>query len=514
MNYKVFKNKKVAIFIPHQDDEINIVYGLLYEIKNIAKEIKVIYSTNGNYIVNDKLRLKECIESLRIVGLSKENIIFMGYSDQIPEESTHLYHENTIWYDKRNNYLTSTPFNNDYHFSKYKEHAIFNKINFINDLKDIICDYKADIVISIDLDSHPDHRALSLALENALGQIFKISDYRPIVLKAFAYPTSYKGYSDFNYNNYSTRFLTEKNSICEMQNPYYNWSERIIFKNSSKATAYLFLKNIYFYGLLKHKSQYILNQINRVINNDLVFFERNTNNLLFDAIITTSSGDAKYLNDFMLFDSKNIMGGVARKMQLDNGFTILEKKDIEKNVKIKFLDEKKVDIINIYVKPEKKSIIKSIDIKVNGKLKKVKYHYQSFTYVFNDLNLDNVNLLEIIFSCEDDVYIGEIEVLESKDNIKYAWLEIENNVYNDYYCNNIPVVSYRTNVVEKGKFKIVNEKNKFELMYDGEVIDQIKIHKLCVPFLKCLRIINEILLFGGRIYQKIVKEIRKILYNR
>ena len=90
MNYDLFKNKNVLLFVPHQDDEINIAYGLLYKIRNIAESIKIVYSTNGNYVVKEKYRLKEGIDSLKKVGIKKENIIFMGYSDQIPEAKTHL----------------------------------------------------------------------------------------------------------------------------------------------------------------------------------------------------------------------------------------------------------------------------------------------------------------------------------------------------------------------------------------------------------------------------------------
>ena len=115
MNYDLFKNKKVLLFVPHQDDEINIAYGLLYKIRNIAESIKVVYSTNGNYVVNEKYRLKEGVESLKNIGITKENIIFMGYSDQIPESTSHLYHEKKYWIDNKNNFLTKAIYNDDYH---------------------------------------------------------------------------------------------------------------------------------------------------------------------------------------------------------------------------------------------------------------------------------------------------------------------------------------------------------------------------------------------------------------
>ena len=371
MNYDLFKNKKVLLFVPHQDDEINIAYGLLYKIRNIAESIKVVYSTNGNYVVNEKYRLKEGVESLKNIGITKENIIFMGYSDQIPESTSHLYHEKKCWIDNKNNFLTKAIYNDDYHYLKYNEHAIFNKHNFLDDIKSIILDEMPDIIICIDFDSHPDHRALSLSFEKALGIILKENNkYHPKVLKAFAYPTSYKGYDDYNYNNPSTKFLREENGLKTLQNPYYDWDKRIIFKSPSKATNYLYLNNIYFYGLLKHKSQYILNRINQVINNDLVFFERETNNLLNKAKISVSSGNPDYLNDFMLFDTDNITGGINREVVLNEGYTLIDKNDKNKKVTIEFLDEVNINVIKIYVKNAiKKIVLKTLDETLNARIK-------------------------------------------------------------------------------------------------------------------------------------------------
>lgn len=511
MNYNVFNDKKVYIFVPHQDDEINIAYGLIYKIKNNVKEMKVIYATNGNYIVKDKYRLKEGIDSLKKVGLKKEDIIFMGYSDQIPEEKTHLYHENYKWYDNANNYTTKTPWNNDYHYLKYNEHAVFNKNNFINDISDIILDKLPDIIISIDFDSHPDHRALSLSVENALGKILnKNMDYHPLVLKAFAYPTSYKGFNDFSYNNKSTKFLKEENSLDNLQNPYYSWNDRIIFKNPKKATNYLYLYNICFYGLLQHKSQYILNRINQIINNDSIFFMRNTNNLLFGAKISTSSGDKKYLNDFMLYDTDNITGGINRLVDINKGFTILEKKDLKKQIDIEFNPRKNINIIKIYVKPGVEKKVNNIIIKANNKKIDKVIQYQNNTYIINELNLTNITKINIIFDSDEDVYIGEIEVLENQTTLKYSWLEINNSVHNDYYYTNLPKCNIITNM-QTNDFHIITNKNKINLIYKNEIIDTIKLHKIHKCAIRTIELINKASLLLGRIYQKIIKEIRKLV---
>lgn len=505
MNYDLFKNKKVLLFVPHQDDEINLAYGLLYKIRNIAESIKVVYSTNGNYVVNEKYRLKEGVESLKNIGITKENIIFMGYSDQIPESTSHLYHEKKCWIDNKNNFLTKAIYNDDYHYLKYNEHAIFNKHNFLDDIKSIILDEMPDIIICIDFDSHPDHRALSLSFEKALGIILKENNkYHPKVLKAFAYPTSYKGYDDYNYNNPSTKFLIEENGLKTLQNPYYDWDKRIIFKSPSRATNYLYLNNIYFYGLLKHKSQYILNRINQVINNDLVFFERETNNLLNKAKISVSSGNPDYLNDFMLFDTDNITGGINREVVLNEGYTLIDKNDKNKKVTIEFLDEVNINVIKIYVKNAiKKIVLKTFDETLNARIK-----YENNIYIASNLNLEKIKKLEIIFDDKKDIEISEIEVLENIDCIKYAYLGIDGNVYNDYYTNGISKINLITNVDED--FIINMNKKSVELIYDNKIIDIIHLHKKIKFILNVKMIINKITLLIGRIYQKMVKEIRKI----
>lgn len=505
MNYDLFKNKKVLLFVPHQDDEINIAYGLLYKIRNIAESIKVVYSTNGNYVVNEKYRLKEGVESLKNIGITKESIIFMGYSDQIPESTSHLYHEKKYWIDNKNNFLTKAIYNDDYHYLKYNEHAIFNKHNFLDDIKSIILDEMPDIIICIDFDSHPDHRALSLSFEKALGIILKENNkYHPKVLKAFAYPTSYKGYDDYNYNNPSTKFLREENGLKTLQNPYYDWDKRIIFKSPSRATNYLYLNNIYFYGLLKHKSQYILNRINQVINNDLVFFERETNNLLNKAKISVSSGNPDYLNDFMLFDTDNITGGINREVVLNEGYTLIDKNDKNKKVTIEFLDEVNINVIKIYVKNAiKKIVLKTFDETLIARIK-----YENNIYIASNLNLEKIKKLEIIFDDKKDIEISEIEVLENIDCIKYAYLGIDGNVYNDYYTNGTPKINLITNVDED--FIINMNKKSVELIYDNKIIDIIHLHKKNKFILNVKMIINKITLLIGRIYQKMVKEIRKI----
>ena len=68
----------VLVVVPHQDDEINLMRDLLVSLQNCKATVYVAYTTNGDYSVPANVRYQEAIESLRILGVPKEQIIFLG----------------------------------------------------------------------------------------------------------------------------------------------------------------------------------------------------------------------------------------------------------------------------------------------------------------------------------------------------------------------------------------------------------------------------------------------------
>ena len=490
-NYEYFSKKKTLIFLPHQDDELNTVYGMIDNIKKVDGIVKIVYSTNGDYSVNAKYRIKEAIKSLKVVNVNSEDIIFLGYSDQAPENKNHLYNEDTKWVSHNKISETYLPNGKEYHFNKYNKHAAFNKENFVNDIYDVLVDEKPDIVIGIDYDNHPDHRALSLSLERAIGRYLKISNNNPIVLKAFAYNNSYHGKKDYNNPNP----MTVMNKI---ENPYYNWNKRIRFYQSERATTNLLINNIYFKGLLQHHSQYIFNRIKSVVNSDMIFFIRNTSNLLNNSEINVSSGDSKYLCDFMLYDTSDI---TKEENLYDSGYTIIDNKDKLKKIDIKFKSKVNINLINIYTSLNSSKITKII---INEK----EYSFDQLNQVYSihNLNINNVDKLSIILKSDGkgNIEIGELEVLEKEDIIYYAKIS-----YNDDFIYNYKKnwnVSYSTNL-NSDNFKLVKEKNKIKLLYNDKIIDQIKIK--IFTFKKINDIIDNACIFLGRVIQKIIKTKRK-----
>lgn len=506
MNYEIFENKSLLVFLPHQDDEINLVYGLLDNLRDKNCKINIVYSTNGDYVVPAKYRFQEAIDSLKLVGVKAENIIFLGYSDQAYENDTHLYHSIDQWISKNGVKKTYIPKN----YKQYNESRIFNQKNFVNDIYDVINKIKADFLICVDYDSHPDHRALSLSFERALGRILNETTYRPVVYKAFAYSTSYKGKKDFAYNNPSTKFLLDKFDYKPFLNPYYNWDDRIRFRQSKRGRRYFLLNNIYYRGLLKHKSQYILNVYDKIINSDLVFWKRDTNNLLYEAIVKTTSGDASYLKDFMLFDSSNIMHGNELLPIFDKGYTIFDANDKDKSIKIIFNEEKRIDNINIYTAIDSAKIEK-IFITYNNEIKELVPKNKGNVYSV-DINLV-VKEMEIKIISSGEVLIGELEIRQiEKVKNTYAKLLINDDFVYKYYSKDKVHFEYYTDYPAKD-LVLTKNKNKYILKNkDGEILDEviIKNNAFYKFLIKLISVLNKIVFLGGRIYQKAIKVLRNL----
>lgn len=99
-NLYIEKEDKIIIFAPHPDDEILGCSGLIQKIIKNSGEVYIVYLTNGDhnqlpyriyekkivlkpadYIKLGEIRRKESIEATKILGVSSQNLIFLGYPD-------------------------------------------------------------------------------------------------------------------------------------------------------------------------------------------------------------------------------------------------------------------------------------------------------------------------------------------------------------------------------------------------------------------------------------------------
>lgn len=413
-------NKKVIIFCPHQDDEINIAGGIIPILLKNCCDVKIVYSTNGDYFCDKKYRYIESINSLKVLGVPEKKVYFLGYPDCLSNDNTHLYMCNQKWISKNGDKFTSAYKNNDYHYLRYKKHNVINKKNFINDIYDLIKFELPDILICVDFDSHADHRALSLSFENAMGILLReLNDYNPLVLKAFAYPTSYLGYSDFKqYILPETKFNREKFNCFELQNPYYNWDDRVRINSCNPSKRRLLLLNKTFRAIMKHHSQFIVNKTYSIINSDYVYFERFTDNLLLRAKISTSSGISSFLNDFMYFDLSDIMHGNTVEPVFDLGKTIFDDNDLLHEIHIELKYNCNIREIRIFQAVDCNCDIKKISIIVGNDKKEFCVKRENFCYIINNINLCEVNtfIIRIDDFIGSNLSLTEIEAFETVKN--------------------------------------------------------------------------------------------------
>jgi len=298
--------KKVLLIVPHPDDELFVGGGLLRTlVKSRAYEAYVVYTTNGDFFPHEgEARLQESVRVLtEFAGMEESHIIFLGYGDGW-RAGGHLYHQNgdvplvsmagrTETYGLKGH--------EDYRYTRSGRRSAYRRADFKQDLKEVIAGVRAELLLVVDFDWHADHRATSLLVEECLGEIFRQdASYRPLVLKRFGYDGVWKGRADF------FDLPRRKTVLTGLSRTPYTPEEELRFAMPKDcATPYL-SQNAFYHALRCYRSQEAWQRVDGIINIDEVFFQRNTDSLLYGAKISASSGDAEYLRDFKLFDCGDV----------------------------------------------------------------------------------------------------------------------------------------------------------------------------------------------------------------
>ena len=88
------EDKRAMIIAPHPDDEINLAGQILPYLHDNDYKIYVVYTTNGDSEVKiGNKRLVEAIESCEVLGIPRENVLFLGYANEW-EKGIHIYNAN------------------------------------------------------------------------------------------------------------------------------------------------------------------------------------------------------------------------------------------------------------------------------------------------------------------------------------------------------------------------------------------------------------------------------------
>lgn len=348
----VFKDHDVMVFIPHEDDEINVAGATIYGLRQEGFHVICVFATNGDRSYLAETRIREAAAALKMLGVPYEDIIILGYPDGGLDASRSPYAQgvgHTITVDGHDSTYGIAD-KDDFPMAEYGKHTPYTRTGFLEDVENLIRAYHPANIIAVDFDSHPDHRACSIALETAIGHILneKGNTYFPIVLKAYAYNTGFESVADFNsLHLYSTKFNRGRlaDPSFETDNPVYHWEERIRLPVMEPCRNQSLSRNLIYQALRCHVSQRAFLKANQIINSDQVYWLRRTDNLAFCGSTTASSGNADAVHDFKMIDVKNI---ADKKLEFDTCLWEPASSDREKSITIHFYKPQNISAIKLY----------------------------------------------------------------------------------------------------------------------------------------------------------------------
>lgn len=342
-----FKNKKVMVIVPHEDDDLLISGQVLPPMYKNGADVRVVFATNGDKRVSAYTRQSEACNALEKLGIPREKVIFLGYPD-----GTQLYvGKKAFSFSSGWDHTYAGKGFKDYHFDRFGTHAKYTAENMVDDLESVVLEYRPDYILAIDFDTHTDHRGVSISFEKAMERILKKeSGYTPKVLKCFGYSLAWKSKPDFYALNIKSTVMQdrEKNNdpSYETDVPQYRWNNRVRLPIDKKSLSHSILRCSEYKALSEHLSQYAYCYSERIINGDSVYWNRRTDSLTYNADISVSSGDASLLNDFRLIGVGNRTAGPN--VKLENCVSRFDKNDAQKTVTVKFDSPKTVSCVSLY----------------------------------------------------------------------------------------------------------------------------------------------------------------------
>ena len=354
---ELYAGKRVMLIVPHEDDDLNVLGGVLEEYIRHGSEAFVVFMTNGDSSCDGEIRISEALALYQYLGVPEDHVIFLGYGDQMKTENYHIYNApiDEVFTSPAGR---SSTYAADSHPAFRSGHP-YTRENLIQDMKDAILEKMPEIIYCVDYDMHWDHKACSLVFERAMGEILKeLPDYSPEVLKGFAYSTAWDADIDFfEMNMRSTQNLY--NSRYGQKPAIYRWSERIRLPVLPGILARSLPGSELYTELSYYESQNATDRAASVINGDKVFWKRATDSLCRTAVASASSGNVEKLTDFMLLDTDDLRN--LNHMPFD-GTWIPDQTDPVKTARFDFDSQKDIYEIVLYDNPSEEDNILNAEI--------------------------------------------------------------------------------------------------------------------------------------------------------
>lgn len=422
----IYAGKNVLMFAPHEDDEINIYGGIIEQYVKNGSTVRVVFSTNGDVYGLGKLRIREALEVAKSYGIPKENFIFLGYSDSMRGASgKHIYN-----CDANEEVASVKGYTEAYGIDTHNSYSNkkFTRQNVLDDFKDVINEYKPDVLYCCDYDSHPDHRAIGLFFEEALGEILKENPfYSPKVYKGFAYSLAWMGKLDYyTPNSRSTHQWIVDDLMVE--NNVYAWAERLRLPVAKESLSHIMQNASSYVAMMKYSSQTATDHANGILNNDKVFWERRTDSLLYNAKAMATSGDASHIAEFKLVDSVDI--NELELMPSCNAW-VADNEDKTPSVMLKLDEKQSISTVYIYESPLKENHIVSATVKIGNYQFEIKnLHKGANKFSFNPVLADTIAIR--VDEWTGDCSILKVEAFENPDQTDIQLVKLVND--QDDFC--------------------------------------------------------------------------------
>lgn len=409
-----YGNKKVLLIVPHQDDELNVLGGIFEEYLKYGSTIHVVYAIVSGTV--NGFRYTEALNFCKRVGIPASNVTFLGYGfmqglkDAVPSTTK------------------GTP-----DIPAYKERQPCTRENMVNDLKEIISFQKPDVIYGNDFDRHAAHHLATIATDEALGKVFKeYPDYHPIVLKSYAYRTTWESYPDYyGCNMRSTRYMK---AAVET----YPWENRFRFPIAAHLLNRSLIRSEVFqqYDIFKSQGA-VMRAIN--FNTDKVAWQRRSDSLLLQAEIRVSSGDGSKLNDFLIYDKDNDCMMNRDSLPTDGAWTP-EVMDAERKAVFVLMCPSSIEYLMLYQNPVPDNVVEEISISFNDE-PPVGYSLRADGYPTRiDVKKRNVHsfILRIMRSKGEKAGFTEVEAFEESIGHPFSLVKLmnvsEDFIY-DYWIN-------------------------------------------------------------------------------
>ncbi len=293
------KGRNVLILVPHEDDEVNLAFGVVETFARAGSDVTIAFLTNGDAQGNPQARVGEAVRADAMLGVPATNLVFLGYGDHIADPPFYRGAPGAVRAGDAGRTRTfGVGGFTDYHTQRFGAPADYTLANLRQDLRQLLLDLRPDVIFVSDTDDHVDHVSLSMVFDSVLGKLLRQQqDYRPLVFKGFAYDYAWHGNEDF----YRIPLPSAAHPwMPASYNGCYRWEERVRFVMPGEYLSYT-LRGSKLYSLLRcYDSQKAYLKEGRLLNGDKVFWERRTDNLALIANVTASSGDAALLHDFIL----------------------------------------------------------------------------------------------------------------------------------------------------------------------------------------------------------------------